>query len=115
MSFISLRTVLPVLAEVAAPEASSIVLVKPQFEAGPADVGRGGVVRSPRVWRRVLDEIVSASEASGLLPIGVMASPVRGPAGNVEFLLQGRKPAGSPRVTSSDLDGAVAEGERVAG
>ena len=64
LSFISLRTVLPVLASISAPEASYVLLVKPQFEAGPADVGSGGVVRSPAVWRRVLEEIVAASEGA---------------------------------------------------
>lgn len=115
LSFISLRTVLSVLASISAPEASYILLVKPQFEAGPADVGRGGVVRSPAVWRRVLEEIVAASEGAVIQPVGIMASPVRGPAGNVEFLLHGRKSDGASRVTPRDMDEAIADGEQVAG
>jgi 23S rRNA (cytidine1920-2'-O)/16S rRNA (cytidine1409-2'-O)-methyltransferase len=115
LSFISLRTVLPVLATISGADASYILLVKPQFEAGPADVGRGGVVRSPHVRRRVLDEVVAASERAMIQSVGVMASPVRGPAGNVEFLLHGRKSDGSSRVTPSNMDEAVAEGEQVAG
>jgi 23S rRNA (cytidine1920-2'-O)/16S rRNA (cytidine1409-2'-O)-methyltransferase len=115
LSFISLRTVMPTLAAISRPHASYVLLVKPQFEAGPADVGRGGVVRTPTVWRRILDEVVAASEGAKIQPVGIMASPVRGPAGNVEFLLHGRKSGGSPRITPSDLDAAVAEGERVAG
>ncbi|HEY6567742.1 MAG TPA: TlyA family RNA methyltransferase [Actinomycetota bacterium] len=115
LSFISLRTVLPVLAAISSPLASFVALVKPQFEAGPADVGSGGVVRSPTVWRRVLDEVLAATEESGIVPVGVMASPVRGPAGNVEFLLHGRKSGQPAEVSSSDLDAAIAEGELVAG
>ncbi len=110
LSFISLRLVLAALVGVAAPGAAFVVLVKPQFEAGPADVSRGGVVRDPAVWRRVLDEVTTAFEVAGVAPLGLMASPVLGPAGNVEYLLYGRRGA---TPTPIDLDAAVAEGERV--
>jgi 23S rRNA (cytidine1920-2'-O)/16S rRNA (cytidine1409-2'-O)-methyltransferase len=95
---------------VAVVDAELVLLVKPQFEAGPEHVGRGGVVRDPLVWRRVLGEVADACHASGIGVTAVMASPLLGPAGNAEFLLHGRK--GEPDRTV-DLDTAVAEGERL--
>lgn len=109
LSFISLRAVLPALVRVSGPDAEFVVLVKPQFEAGPRDVGSGGVVRDPAVWRRVLGEVSEAFGSHGVGVIGVVASPLRGPAGNVEFLLHGRRGVDDARV---DLDAAVMEGQR---
>jgi len=108
LSFISLRLVLPALVRVASSRAEFVLLVKPQFEAGRADVGRGGVVRDPSVWRRVLEETVEACRAHGVDVLGVMASPLPGPAGNVEFLLHGRR---SDRRSTVALDTALAEAE----
>jgi 23S rRNA (cytidine1920-2'-O)/16S rRNA (cytidine1409-2'-O)-methyltransferase len=108
LSFISLRTVLPALVRAAAPHAEFVVLVKPQFEAGPGGVGSGGVVRDPEVWRRVLGEVAEAFGSVDVGVLGVVASPLRGPAGNVEFLLHGRRGVDDARV---DLDAAVTEGE----
>jgi len=107
LSFISLRLVLPALVGLAADEGVFILLVKPQFEAGPEDVGKGGVVRDPTVWRRVLAEIVEAAARLGLGAVGAMASPLPGPAGNVEFLLCLRR--GESSV--ADLGSAIAEGQ----
>jgi 23S rRNA (cytidine1920-2'-O)/16S rRNA (cytidine1409-2'-O)-methyltransferase len=111
LSFISLRTVLPALAALSARGADAILLVKPQFEAGPGAVGRGGVVRDPGVWLRVLSAVSVAAADAGFSPQDVMASPIRGPAGNVEFLLWGRRDAVAMSV---DLEGAVAEAQEVA-
>ena len=108
LSFISLRAVLPALVRVSAPDAEFVVLVKPQFEAGPGGVGSGGVVRDPEVWRRVLGEVADAFGSLEVGVLGVVASPLRGPAGNVEFLLHGRRGVDDARV---DLDAAVTEGE----
>ena len=110
LSFISLRAVLPALSRVAAVGADLVLLVKPQFEAGPDHVGRGGVVRDPLVWRRVLGEVADSCRVNGIGVAAVMVSPLVGPAGNVEFLLHGRK--GEPDG-AVDLDAAVAEGERL--
>src|SRR6059058_3575256 len=85
LSFISLRLVLPALAGASMQGADLVLLVKPQFEAGPKDVGARGVVRDPRVWRRALEQVAAACEASGATPVQAMASPLLGPAGNVEF------------------------------
>jgi 23S rRNA (cytidine1920-2'-O)/16S rRNA (cytidine1409-2'-O)-methyltransferase len=106
LSFISLRTALPAIAAVSAPDATFVLLVKPQFEAGHRDVGRGGVVRDRDVWRSVLGEVATACRARGIGVLGAMASPLRGPAGNVEFLIYGRREAGGADV---DLDAVVTE------
>ena len=87
VSFISVRTALPPAFALARPGWEALVLVKPQFEAGPADVGKGGVVRDPEVQRRVVDEVAAYAETWGARVLGEAESPVRGPKGNVEFLL----------------------------
>jgi 23S rRNA (cytidine1920-2'-O)/16S rRNA (cytidine1409-2'-O)-methyltransferase len=111
LSFISLRAVLPALGAVSAAGADAMLLVKPQFEAGPADVGRGGVVRDPDVWLRVLSSVTVAAAAEGFSVQGAMASPIRGPAGNVEFLMWSRRDADPAPV---DLERVVAEALEVA-
>ena len=107
LSFISLRAVLPALFRVSRTDAEFVVLVKPQFEAGPADVGSGGVVRDPLVWRRVLGHVTEAFGSQGVGVLRVAASPLRGPAGNVEFLLHCRRGVDDAPV---DLNEAVTEG-----
>jgi 23S rRNA (cytidine1920-2'-O)/16S rRNA (cytidine1409-2'-O)-methyltransferase len=93
LSFISLRTVVPTLAGPAAvPGADLVLLVKPQFEAGRAAVSRGkGVVRDPAEWLAALAGVTSALHDAGTGIMGAMASPLTGPAGNVEFLVHARK------------------------
>jgi 23S rRNA (cytidine1920-2'-O)/16S rRNA (cytidine1409-2'-O)-methyltransferase len=87
LSFISLRTVLPVLLELSAPGADVVMLVKPQFEAGRAEASRGrGVIRDPEVWRGVLANVAAALDAQDAAMMGIMVSPLRGADGNVEFL-----------------------------
>jgi 23S rRNA (cytidine1920-2'-O)/16S rRNA (cytidine1409-2'-O)-methyltransferase len=86
LSFISLRQVAPALAGVAVPGADAVLLIKPQFEAGREQVGRGGVVSDPAVHLEVLSGVTEALSACGLEEVGIMPSPLRGPAGNVEFL-----------------------------
>jgi 23S rRNA (cytidine1920-2'-O)/16S rRNA (cytidine1409-2'-O)-methyltransferase len=87
LSFISLRTVLPSLLALVAPGGRLVVLVKPQFEAGRAEVSRGrGVVADPVVWRGVLEELRGALVSHGAAMMGLMVSPITGADGNVEFL-----------------------------
>ncbi|MGB3328175.1 MAG: TlyA family RNA methyltransferase [Thermomicrobiales bacterium] len=86
VSFISLKLMFPVVARISAPGARCVPLIKPQFEAGRGDIGKGGVVRDPAVHRRVLETTLAAAIDHGLVPHGLVASPLRGPAGNVEFL-----------------------------
>lgn len=88
LSFISLRAVAPALVGMASPVAELVLLVKPQFEATRAEVGRGrGVVRDSAVWRRALDGVVTAFAQVGATMMGAMASPLTGTDGNVEFLV----------------------------
>ena len=91
LSFISLKLVLPALVSVLRPPAWCTVLVKPQFEAGRAEVGKGGVVRDPAVHERVVREVREALQALGLAVLGSTASPLQGPAGNREFLVAARQ------------------------
>lgn len=95
-SFISLTLILPVVAGLLDPPGEVVALVKPQFEAGRKAVGKGGVVRDPAVHRRVLDVTVAAMQAAGFGVQAVLRSPLRGPKGNVEFLMWGRQ--GQPQV-----------------
>ena len=90
-SFIALHKVLGAALDLAAPEAMLVALVKPQFEAGRAEVGKGGVVRDPSVHERVCAEAAAWVETRGWRVEGVETSPITGPEGNVEFLLGARK------------------------
>ncbi|HXY94104.1 MAG TPA: TlyA family RNA methyltransferase [Acidimicrobiia bacterium] len=107
LSFISLVTVAPALVRCATPEAEFVLLVKPQFEAPRARVGDGGVVRDPDVHRDVLRAVRDGLTAHGLIVVDVMASPLRGADGNVEFLVHGRR-RGAP-VDDATLDRAVVD------
>lgn len=112
LAFISLRLVWRPVATLLAAGARAVALVKPQFEAGREKVGRGGVVRDPDVHREVLGTVLGAARAAGLSPLGVVPSPILGPAGNVEFLahLVREADAGLPDATlDAALDAAVAE------
>jgi 23S rRNA (cytidine1920-2'-O)/16S rRNA (cytidine1409-2'-O)-methyltransferase len=88
VSFISLSLILPVAARVLKPTGICVPLVKPQFEAGRKDVGKGGVVRDAAIHRRVLEQVAGYAEANGFAVGGVTTSPIVGPAGNVEFLMK---------------------------
>lgn len=85
-SFISLRLLLPVIKGWLMPQADVITLIKPQFEAGKKDVGKGGVVKDPAVHRRVLEEILAFAIDQGFTVRGLTRSRIKGPAGNIEYL-----------------------------
>ena len=87
VSFISVRTALPPALALAKPGWEALVLVKPQFEAGRDDVGRGGVVRDPAVHARVLREVAEAAVGWGAETLAVVDSGLPGPKGNREFFL----------------------------
>ena len=87
VSFISLRLALPPVLRLAAPGWQAVVLVKPQFEAGRSDVGKGGVVRDLGVRARVLRELAEAALGWGASVVGVVDSGLPGPKGNREFFL----------------------------
>ena len=108
LSFISLRLVVGSLAELAVDGADVVLLVKPQFEAGRCDVGKGGVVRDAGVWRRVIVEVADACSEAGFGPRALMASPLLGPAGNAEFLLHVVRRG---TLEPIDVEAGVAEAE----
>jgi 23S rRNA (cytidine1920-2'-O)/16S rRNA (cytidine1409-2'-O)-methyltransferase len=113
LSFISLGTVMPALAAVAARDADLVLLVKPQFEAGRAAVGRGGVVRDPAARAAAVRAVAAAAAAQGLGVAGLCPSARPGPAGNVEFFLHLR--AGAEALDEATLAAAVAEGAALPG
>jgi 23S rRNA (cytidine1920-2'-O)/16S rRNA (cytidine1409-2'-O)-methyltransferase len=87
VSFISARQILPALAPLLLPDADVVVLVKPQFEAGREEVGKGGLVRDAAVHARVIDEVAAAADALGLTRVAMTESPITGTEGNREFFL----------------------------
>ncbi len=86
-SFISLRLLLPAVRLWLTPQSDVIALIKPQFEAGKQSVGRGGVVRQKSVHERVIREVAEAAQGDGFQIVGLTRSPLKGPAGNIEFLI----------------------------
>ena len=87
VSFISLRIVLPAIKNLLKEGRGQVLcLIKPQFEAGRENVGKNGVIREPSVHKEVLDNIVSLAKELGFKILGLTFSPVKGPAGNIEFL-----------------------------
>ncbi|MDQ1509062.1 MAG: rRNA (cytidine1920-2-O)/16S rRNA (cytidine1409-2-O)-methyltransferase [Actinomycetota bacterium] len=105
LSFISLRTVAPNLSVLTTASADFVLLVKPQFEAGRARVGKGGIVRDPVVHGAVLRDVVSGLDASGLGVGALSVSPLRGADGNIEFFAHARR--GSTTVDEADIERVV--------
>ena len=87
VSFISLAHILPRVPPLLRPGADVVALVKPQFEAGRAEVGRKGLVRDPRVHERVIARVTESAADAGLVRVGLTASPITGATGNREFFL----------------------------
>ena len=87
VSFISARKILPALRSVLAPGADVMVLVKPQFEVGRLQVGRGGIVKEPALHRQALRDVAESAQVEGYAVRGACASPVTGASGNREFFL----------------------------
>lgn len=90
-SFISLRKVLENPLKLAQNECQLIALIKPQFEVGRGEVGKGGVVRDPVLHERVCDEVRTWLESEGWIVQGISRSPITGPEGNVEFLIAAKR------------------------
>lgn len=86
VSFIGLELVLPAVARLLRPAGSALTLIKPQFEAGRGQVGKGGVVKDPAVHRQVLLRVLGWAGGNGWRVLGLIRSPITGPKGNVEFL-----------------------------
>ncbi len=105
VAFISLTKVLPVVRTLLAPAGEAVALVKPQFEAGREKVGKRGVVKDAAVHREVVGRITAAARDIGFVPVGLTYSPVKGPEGNIEYLLYLKIAASDPGIG----DAAVAE------
>ena len=108
LSFISLTLVLPALVACAAPDADFVLLVKPQFEVGKGRVGAGGVVRDIADRSASVRKVTDAAGQLGLGVLGVTASPLPGPAGNVEYFVWLRR--GAPPLDEDQLERAIEEG-----
>ena len=104
VSFISLTLILPRIRDWLTLEGIVLPLIKPQFEAGKEQVGKGGVVRDPEVHREVLQRILTWAAQNGLQPQGLIRSPITGPAGNVEFLALLHR---HPSTSTFDVQSAV--------
>lgn len=105
VSFIGLRLVLPAVSRILRPTGSVIALIKPQFEAGRQQVGKGGVVKDSQVHRQVLLDLLQWARDNGWGVSGLIRSPITGPAGNVEFLCLLRC---HHEGSAADLEGLVA-------
>ncbi|CAB5239809.1 unannotated protein [freshwater metagenome] len=108
LSFISLSIVLPALASISTLEADYAVMVKPQFEVGRERLGAGGVVRDPLLRKSAVMDVARSAFEVGLGTRGIVASPLPGPAGNVEYFLWLRR--GAPLIDEIDLERAIAQG-----
>lgn len=114
VSFISLRLIYHTAVHWLRPAGEVVSLIKPQFEAGREFVKRGGVVRDPAVHRRVLEDVTRAMAGLGLELMGLMVSPLIGPAGNIEFLGWWRVSRSSVAGSSEDRQGWILEALREA-
>lgn len=105
VSFISLDHILRVAQSLLKPRGEIIALIKPQFEAGREQVGRGGIVRDPKVHREVIQKIVHLAESLDLRVLGLVRSPIQGTEGNTEFLIHLSRDTDKP---NTDLDSVIA-------
>jgi len=108
LSFISLTLVLPALVACATPDADFVLLVKPQFEVGKGRVGAGGVVRDATDRSAAVEKVTGAAAKLGLGVQGITASPLPGPAGNVEYFVWLRR--GAPPLDAEQLQRAITKG-----
>ena len=108
VSFISLRIILPVLRTLLRDTGEAVCLIKPQFEAGREHVGKKGVVRDPAVHEDVVRTVAQFAADTGFLVLGLTFSPIKGPEGNIEYLMYLRKsPKGELQVSSDEIHALV--------
>jgi 23S rRNA (cytidine1920-2'-O)/16S rRNA (cytidine1409-2'-O)-methyltransferase len=100
--------VIPALKNVSTPDANFVIMVKPQFEVGRERLGAGGVVRDPELRTSAVKEVAESAFELGLGTVGVVASPLPGPSGNVEYFLWLR--AGAERISDVMLNEAIIKG-----
>ena len=106
LSFISLTKVLGPLVDVCEPGADLVVLVKPQFEVGKGNVGKGGVVRDPEQHARAINAVAECARPLDLGVAGLCRSPLPGPSGNIEFVMWLRR--GAPELVAEDVQAVIA-------
>ena len=110
VSFISLTKVLPPVYELLKDQGQVVCLIKPQFEAGREKVGKKGVVRDPAVHREVIEKVTAFASETGFALLNLEYSPIKGPEGNIEYLLHlQKKQEGVPEDGNIDIDGIVAQ------
>ncbi len=109
VSFISLTLVLPAALPLMDESKELVMLIKPQFEAGREKVGKKGVVKDPAVHREVIRKVADFVVEAGLSVIGLTYSPVKGPEGNIEYLIHVKKESEEPGLISDEVIGNVVE------
>ncbi len=109
VSFISLKHIFPVAYTISTDNVMGACLVKPQFEAGREKVGKNGVVRDSRVHKEVIENVIGYANASGFYVHQLTFSPIKGPEGNIEFLIIISKDESVPVITQQQIDDVVAQ------
>ena len=109
VSFISLKIVLPAIQKLLKPTGQVLCLIKPQFEAGKENVGKKGVVRDPAVHEEVIRTVTDFARSLGFCPLALTYSPVKGPEGNIEYLIYLSRAEGEDTVTEERLQQVVAD------
>ena len=109
VSFISLKLVLPVAFELLADNGELVALIKPQFEAGREEVGKKGVVRDPEVHRSVIEKITGFAHELGFSVKGLDFSPIKGPEGNIEYLMYLSKDGNNSTIITGEIIDTVVE------
>lgn len=112
VSFISLTKVLPAVFPLMSPTASMVCLIKPQFEAGRENVGKRGVVRDPKVHKQVISDVFGFTEGIGYRIKGLTFSPIKGPNGNIEYLMYISKEPHVDEDMTSLIDSVVTEAHK---
>lgn len=107
VSFISLKLVLPVVYELLADNGEVVALIKPQFEAGRSQVGKKGVVRDIKVHYEVVENTITAATKFGFTVAGLTFSPIKGPEGNIEYLVYLKKNGNGETITPADIKAVV--------
>ena len=109
VSFISLKLVFPVAADLLGEDGSLVCLVKPQFEAGREQVGKKGIVRDPNVHCQVIENVITYGRENGLYSHGLTWSPVTGAKGNIEYLLYMKKQPPQEEISEDAIKALVAD------
>ena len=107
VSFISLKLVLPVVSRILTQDGTVAALIKPQFEAGREQVGKKGVVRDKNVHTQVVEQVLSFAKETGLYPQKLSYSPIKGPEGNIEYLVYLAKTEAAHDISTDDIKNTV--------